>query len=234
MTRIALILALAHSVAPINAAFDRIWPGAVRMNLLDDSLSADLASSAAGLDARMHERFQQLAQYAIDTGAQAILYTCSAFGPCIEAVAQRHASIPVCKPNQAMLEQAAAHGGKVGLIASFAPTLASMPAEFPPSVQLDLALAEGALGALNQGDAARHDALIAATALKLRDRGCAVIALAQFSMARAAAACEQATGLRQLLLRCPTCGTAALTARQTGTRDAVAQQATRRTKPAAV
>ena len=223
MTRIALIHALAHSVAPINAAFDRIWPGAVRMNLLDDSLSADLASSAAGLDARMHERFQQLAQYAIDTGAQAILYTCSAFGPCIEAVAQRHASIPVCKPNQAMLEQAAAHGGKVGLIASFAPTLASMPAEFPPSVQLDLALAEGALGAL-----------IAATALKLRDRGCAVIALAQFSMARAAAACEQATGLRQLLLRCPTCGTAALTARQTGTRDAVAQQATRRTKPAAV
>ena len=67
MTRIALIHALAHSVAPINEAFARDWPEAVRMNLLDDSLSADLARSGRGLDAAMHERFQRLAQYAVDT-----------------------------------------------------------------------------------------------------------------------------------------------------------------------
>jgi len=34
--RIALIHALAHSVAPINAEFDRAWPQALRMNLLDE------------------------------------------------------------------------------------------------------------------------------------------------------------------------------------------------------
>jgi len=39
MTRIALVHALAHSVAPINAAMAQAWPEAVRMNLLDDSLS---------------------------------------------------------------------------------------------------------------------------------------------------------------------------------------------------
>ena len=42
MTRVALIHALSHSVAPINEAFARDWPEALRMNLLDDSLSADL------------------------------------------------------------------------------------------------------------------------------------------------------------------------------------------------
>ncbi|QNK68290.1 aspartate/glutamate racemase family protein [Variovorax sp. PAMC26660] len=196
MTRIALIHALSHSVAPINEAFARDWPQAQRMNLLDDSLSADLARSGRGLDAAMHARFARLAQYAVDTGAQGILFTCSAFGPCIEAVARQHAGIPVLKPNEAMVEEATqGQGGRLGLIATFAPTLASMPPEFPAGTALELALAEGALDALNAGDTQRHDALIAAQAAALRERGCTRIALAQFSMARARDACAQASGL---------------------------------------
>ncbi|WP_431129619.1 aspartate/glutamate racemase family protein [Variovorax paradoxus] len=196
MTRIALIHALSHSVAPINAAFERDWPEAVRMNLLDDSLSADLARGGHGLDGAMHERFQRLAQYAVDTGAEGILFTCSAFGPCIEAVARRHAGIPVLKPNEAMIAEAQTEGqGKLGLIATFAATLVSMPPEFPSGIALEPVLAEGALDALNAGDTQRHDALIAAQAVALRDRGCTRIALAQFSMARARTACEQASGL---------------------------------------
>ncbi|WP_413762873.1 aspartate/glutamate racemase family protein [Variovorax sp. Varisp41] len=201
MTRIALIHALAHSVAPINDAFARDWPQALRMNLLDDSLSADLARGGRGLDAAMHERFQRLAQYAVDTGAEGILFTCSAFGSCIEAAARQHAPLPVLKPNEAMVEEAvqalreAGPGARLGLIATFAPTLASMPPEFPTGVALVPALAEGALEALNAGDAARHDALIAKQAEALRAQGCRHIALAQFSMARARAACESASGL---------------------------------------
>ena len=199
MTRIALIHALSHSVAPINAAFERDWPEAVRMNLLDDSLSADLARGGHGLDAAMHERFQRLAQYAVDTGAEGILFTCSAFGPCIEAVARRHAGIPVLKPNEAMVAEATQaqteEQGKLGLIATFAATLVSMPPEFPSGIALEPVLAEGALDALNAGDTQRHDALIAAQALALRQLGCTRIALAQFSMARARTACEQASGL---------------------------------------
>ncbi|MDM0048392.1 aspartate/glutamate racemase family protein [Variovorax sp. J22R115] len=195
MTRIALIHALAHSVAPINEALERDWPAATRMNLIDDSLSADLARGGRGLDEAMHERFQRLAQYAVDTGAQGILFTCSAFGPCIEAVARRHAGIPVLKPNEAMVTEAGAGQGKLGLLATFGPTLASMPPEFPLDVELELALAEGALDALNAGDAHRHDELIVAQARLLHDRGCTRIALAQFSMARARSACEAATGL---------------------------------------
>jgi len=57
-------------------------------------------------------------------------------------------------------------------------------------------LAEGALDALERGDAEGHDALAAAAARALVD--CDAIALAQFSLARAAGRIERATGLRVL------------------------------------
>lgn len=193
--RIALIHALALSVAPVNLAFQRNWPAAQRMNLLDDSLSTDLAASAQGLDDAMHERFQRLAQYAVDAGCDGILFTCSAFGSCIEAVAQRQAPRPVLKPNEAMIAQAATMTGPVGLVASFAPTLRSMPAEFPPAVQLETALAEGALAALDAGDVAGHDRQIVRAAERLAERGCKLIALAQFSMARTRDQVAASTGL---------------------------------------
>ena len=196
--RIALIHALAHSVAPINDALAAAWPQAQRMNLLDDSLSADLARTGA-LDTAMAQRFIALGDYAVATGAQALLFTCSAFGPCIEAVARRHADLPVLKPNEAMVDDAVAmlrrSGGNIGLVASFAPTLASLPAEFPPGTPLLTALAEGALAALDAGDGAAHDALWADAAARLAQQGCHVIALTQFSGARAAAAVSARTGL---------------------------------------
>lgn len=195
MTRVALIHALAYSVAPITAELARAWPGCERMNLLDDSLSSDLARSGRGLDAAMHRRFEALAAYAEDTGAQAILFTCSAFGPCIDAVAARRPRMPVLKPNEAMVAEAVATGKRVGLIASFAPTLLSMPAEFPPGTALVARLAEGAMAALDRGDAAEHDARVVGAARWLQQRGCELIALSQFSMARAEAAVRQATDL---------------------------------------
>jgi len=189
--RIALIHALRHSPPPIEAAFARAWPDATLMNLLDTSLSADLAK-AGRLDARMTERFLTLARYATGTGAEGILFTCSAFGPCIEAVAEAHAPMPVLKPNEAMIEEACAAGKRIGLLATFAPTLDSMPPEFPAGVTVVPKLAEGALAALDRGDAAEHDRLAAEAAKDLAD--CDVIALAQFSLARAAPLVAEATG----------------------------------------
>ena len=199
--RVALIHALAHSVAPINAEFARAWPECERMNLLDDSLSADLARSAAGLDAWMTGRFLALVGYALDAGADGILFTCSAFGPCIDAVAARWPGVPVLKPNDAMIEEAvrlaraAPRGGRIGLVATFAPTLASMPAEFPAGVVVVTVLAEGALAALDRGDAATHDRLAADAARRAVAQGCDVVALAQFSLARAAPAVAAAVAV---------------------------------------
>ncbi len=199
--RIALIHALSHSIAPTADAFRRLWPDASLMNLLDDSLSADLARDGT-LTPAMTDRFLALARYARSTGADGILFTCSAFGPCIEACARDLAPIPVLKPNEAMIEEAleaAGPNGRVGLMATFAPTLDSMPPEFAaaaPGMKLVPCLAEGALAALDAGNAAEHDRLAAEAGKRLVE--CDVIALAQFSLARAAAAVGAASGKKVL------------------------------------
>jgi hypothetical protein len=97
----------------------------------------------------------------------------------------------VLKPNEAMVGEAAALArrgrSRVALVATFAPTLASMLAEFPSGVTVVPVLAEGALAALDRGDGARHDALVAeAVAQSALDVD--VFALAQFSLARASEA----------------------------------------------
>jgi len=189
--RIALIHALALSIAPVNAELDRAWPGCTRMNLLDDSLSNDLAASLEGLDEAMTARFLALSAYAVQAGAHGILFTCSAFGPCIDAVAQRWPDVPILKPNEAMIADAVRLGRRIGLVATFAPTLASMPAEFPAGVTVLPFLAEGALDALNRGDTATHDRLALRAAQTAVEQGCDVVALAQFSLARAAPEVER-------------------------------------------
>ncbi|MGY4407765.1 aspartate/glutamate racemase family protein [Bradyrhizobium sp. USDA 3315] len=189
--RITLIHALKHSIVPIEASFARHWPEARLMNLLDDSLSADLARDGR-LDERMTERFLTMGRYAASTGANGILFTCSAFGPCIEAVAREHAPMPVLKPNEAMIEQAVAKGKRIGLLSTFPPTLVSMPPEFPSQVTLVPKLADGALAALDRGDRAEHDRIVVEASKELRD--CDLIALAQYSMAPAAERVAEVTG----------------------------------------
>ncbi len=169
----------------------RLWPEARVMSLLDTSLSEDLAAEGC-LTPRMTERFLALTRYAIGTGADGVLFTCSAFGPCIAACADAFAPVPVLKPNTAMIEDAGSYR-RVGLLASFQPTLDSMPAEFPAGVEVVPCLIPGAMAALDAGDFAAHDRLAAEAARGLA--GCDVIALAQFSLARAEGAVGAATGL---------------------------------------
>jgi hypothetical protein len=189
--RIALVHALKHSIVPIEAAFASHWPEASLMNLLDDSLSADVARDGRITDA-MTERFLRLGRYAAGAGADAILFTCSAFGSCIEAVAREQAPMPVLKPNEAMIEQAVGKGRRIGLLSTFPPTLVSMPPEFPRSVEIVPKLAAGAMAALDRGDRAEHDRLVGEASKDLRD--CDLIALAQYSMAPAASLVAQISG----------------------------------------
>jgi hypothetical protein len=195
--RIALIHALKHSIVPVEDAFARLWPQARTTNLLDDSLAADLARQGS-LDQAMTDRFLNLARYQKTCSADGILFTCSAFGPCIEACADDLSPMPVLKPNEAAIEEAVAlagPSGRVGMLTTFAPTLRSIPPEFTavaPGVTLVPCLAEGALAALDAGDVAEHDRLAAAASVALRD--CDVILLAQFSLARVKPLVEATTG----------------------------------------
>jgi hypothetical protein len=188
--RIALIHALRHSPPPIEEAFSRLWPEAELCNLLDDSLASDLARIGR-LDEAMHARFLALGRYAKGIGADAILFTCSAFGPCIDRVRADLAPLVVHKPNQGMFAEAMAHGGRIGLVASFRPSLASLAAEFPIGTDVTPIFAAGALDALERGDLEEHDRLTAAAAARA---DVDLLAFGQFSLARAADRVRQATG----------------------------------------
>ena len=195
MNRIALIHATPVAMSPIAEAFQRLWPDADVFNLLEDALSTDLARSGR-LDDAMTDRFRRLARYAADCGADSILFTCSAFGPCIEVVAEDLKPMPVLKPNEAMFAEALKFGGSFGLIATFAPSLPAMTAEFDAmaahvgvDATLSSVFAVGAFDALSKGDTAQHDRRIAEAAESLSN--CTAIMLAQFSMATAAKIVER-------------------------------------------
>jgi hypothetical protein len=199
--RIALIHATTLAMQPVQDVFGQLWPEAQCRNLLDDSLTADLAA-AGRLNTHIYQRILDLAQYAQAQNVHGILFTCSAFGSAIEA-AQAGISIPVLKPNQAMFEEAIEQcrqlGGqrKIGLLTSFAPATHAMMEELEEEltrskspIQAISACEPDAMELLKSGDAAGHDQKLRAAALAMPL--CDVYLLGQFSMACAQACVQQA------------------------------------------
>jgi hypothetical protein len=194
--RIALIHAVHPAIAPIRAAFAADWPEAEAISLLDDSLSIDRAKDADVTPAMM-QRFTDLTNYMIRQGADAILFTCSAFGPAIEHEA-RTRKLPILKPNEAMFDAAFETGTHVGMIATFGPSVSTMEAEFAEEAarrrlgaKLTTVLVPGARAALDAGDLATHNRLVAEAVPQLG--AVDAIMLAHFSTAPAAAAVRAVT-----------------------------------------
>ncbi|MCW2106616.1 arylsulfatase [Rahnella aquatilis] len=184
--RIVLIHATPLAVEPINQAFAAQWPEAEISNLLDDSLSTDRRKVTL-LNDRLYKRIDSLVNYAESIDAGAVLFTCSAFGEAIDASAATH-ELPVLKPNAAMFEAALAQGKNIVMLATFAPAVAGMEAEFNELVRqgyreatLKSIVVEGARDALEQGDASRHNELLVQAAREHQDAD--AILLAHFSMA---------------------------------------------------
>jgi aspartate/glutamate racemase len=186
--RIALIHAVTLAIAPVAEALAALWPQAHVQNVLDDALSRDREADGV-LTHSMQERIVSLARYVHGCGAQGILYTCSAFGSAIEA-AKAAVPVPVLKPNEAMFEAALASGRRLGMLATFAPSVASMEEEFDELVArrgakatLTTICVSDAMQALRAGRGDEHDRLLAQAAASLR--GCDALMLAHFSTSRA-------------------------------------------------
>jgi len=195
--RIALIHATPVAMQPVMEAFRHGWTDVDTFNVLDDALSTDLAR-AGTLNEALQQRIAALAAYAAGIGVDGILYTCSAFGEAIEAVA-RTARMPVLKPNEAMFEAALQRGTRIGLLATFQPSIPALEQEFvalargqAKDVTLESVCVPEAMTALTTGDAEQHDRLIAEASARLTH--CDVVMLAQFSMARARSAVQQVIG----------------------------------------
>ncbi len=187
--RIVLIHATPVAMEPIHRAFLEEWPEAELVNLLDDGLTLERAQQPDLSDA-LSNRFIELVHYAHRGGADGILATCSAFGPAIERAA-RQIPVPLLKPNEAMFDAALACGTRIGMLATFAPSVLTMEEEFAQEVarvgssaSLRVIVVADAIDLLRKGNAEEHNRLIAERAAELAD--CDAVMLAHFSTARAA------------------------------------------------
>ena len=170
--RIVLIHAIEMAINPIMRAFEVHWPEVETINILDDSLSRDRAKSDT-LDCKMMDRFLKLGDYALSIDADGILFTCSAFGPAIEAVAKQH-EIPVLKPNEAMFSMALKQGKNIEMLVTFENSIKVMSEEFYEMAKtinntatLNVTLVEDAISYLKQGLVDEHNRLIGDSAQEL-------------------------------------------------------------------
>ena len=198
--RIVLLHATPVAMQPIQAAFAERWPEAEIVNLLDDGLTIDRGRET-DLSEAMIGRFVAFGRYGHAMHADGILVTCSAFGPAIDRLIE-DLPIPVLKPNEAMFQAALAQGTRIGMLATFAPSVSTMTDEFDEFVArsegarsgrpatLTTVVVADAIDLLRKGDVETHNRLVAAQAPELAD--CDAIMLAHFSTSRAAAAVRAA------------------------------------------
>ncbi|MEQ8710893.1 MAG: aspartate/glutamate racemase family protein [Rhodospirillales bacterium] len=201
MVHIGIAHATGLAKVPVRSAFAEFWPEAEISEFEDSDLPA-MRATAAGETPEIQRRIAALADQASDAGVDALLFTCSAFGHSIDLVAAR-LSIPVMKPNEAMFREALLTGGRVGIVATFAPSLQSMSREYAEiarevggSPELQVVCAEGAMSAALSGNSWKHDNLIAEAAGSLGK--CDAIMLAQLSMTSACDAVRDLTGVEPL------------------------------------
>ncbi|MCE2452716.1 MAG: arylsulfatase, partial [Nitrospinae bacterium] len=186
--RIGVVHATRVAISPIEAAFKNHWPEAGVVQLIDESLARDL-EAVGHLTPALFERVDSLAGFAHRGGSEAILFSCSAFGPAIEA-AQARLPVPVLKPNQAMLEEALRLGTRIHVLSTFRPSGPSIRTELEAlasqkkiALKIEVSYVANASDALQAGDPQTHDALIAEAAANAAHAD--VVLLAQFSMALA-------------------------------------------------
>jgi Asp/Glu/hydantoin racemase len=188
--RIVLFHATPVAMDPVQAAMASLWPEAEPVNLLDDGLTIDRAKEGPDLSEELIERFVDFGRYAQRIGADGILITCSAFGPAIDRM-EEELPLPVLRPNEAMFRDAIAAGSRIGMLATFAPAVATMEDEFRQfaaqagaAATLETIVVPDAIDLLRQGDAEAHNRLVAEMAPRFADHD--AIMLAHFSTSRAA------------------------------------------------
>ena len=187
MNRVCLL----HTVTNLPAVFAELLPAEVgevdAVNIVDETLLRDTVEH--GMLPRTRRRVAAYAAFAEESGASALLVTCSSIGEAAEA-ARAHAGIPVFRVDAPMATEAAAavrDGGRIGVLATvdstLQPTRDLLRRESGPSAEIHVSVCPGAADALRGGDMERHDEIVGAEVRRLATEA-DVLVLAQASMAR--------------------------------------------------
>jgi Asp/Glu/hydantoin racemase len=182
----------------VQSAFADILPGCRLVNLIDDSLIADVIR-AGQVTPAVTRRLLHYYEIATDIGADVILNTCSSVGEVVE-LGRRLIETPIVRIDEPMADEAVRQYARVGVLATLPTTLqptlrllASRAAAQGKQVTLVDGLAAGAYQSLVGGQPEEHDRLLLDAALRVADQVEALV-LAQGSMARMEKALAERTG----------------------------------------
>ena len=196
----AKTLGLIHTSATLIPVFQQLCkeylPGVNTFNIVDDSLVKNIIARGE-VTPSIFKRVADYVSSAEDSGADYILVTCSSIGAPVEAAAEQ-AGVPVLRVDQPMADLAVQTGKHIGVIATLQTTLQPTSdlvkrraALAGKEIELTSTVVEGAFDALMNGDASKHDELVA-DALRKLSKEVDVILLAQASMARVVDALSEA------------------------------------------
>ena len=117
--RVAMIHAIAESIAPVNTAFGEVFPEAEVVNLLDEGLFLDFDDH---ITPALRRRMSGLICYGAEHGANAVGLACSVYAPVVDSACDL-VDVPLVSSYGPVVEEALDLGRRVGVIASVPATL---------------------------------------------------------------------------------------------------------------
>jgi len=188
-------LGLIHTVSRLAPTFaelaEELLPG-VEMVVIVDELLLKRTVRDGAVDDVTRDRLRGHVFALANFGVDAVLATCSSIGGLVDEILP-DAAVPVLRVDRAMAELAVTLGSTVGVLGTLRTTLSpttelvkAAARETGRAVTVIPRLCDGAFEALDRGDNALHDAIIAEELDRLTS-GVDVVVLAQASMARIAA-----------------------------------------------
>ena len=204
MKKVALINVTHNAISPITDYFSEHAPSLILTCYLDEGLMT-LVNRENGVNDRSLMRFLSLLSKACEDGADAVLLTCTVFSPYVRRMRSLF-SVPIVSVDSAMLEQAAAANKRTAFLCTFPSTVYSARQGFEDACvrmkvkpDYEFFLLREAYYAMQSGDRAEHDRLIAERAFSLQNQFEQIV-LTQVSMAHVA---ERLGKLRVPLLTSP-------------------------------
>lgn len=186
---VAFIHTSPAAIGPLMQFYAGAAPELEITNLLDDGL---LRLLAAGRREDVRRRLGEMLRAAAETYAPELaMVTCSSVSKEMVHSLARDFGFPVLKIDYPMARKAVRAGRRVGVAATFPPTLVPTSkllrdAAEEAGVEIEIVeeVTAGAYDALLAGDTAAHDELLAAAVQDLQKRDVSAVVLAQVSMAR--------------------------------------------------
>jgi Asp/Glu/hydantoin racemase len=183
--RVFLVHPTPLAMAPIDEAFKTLWPQAQTINVLDESLYADIPQDGT-LAPAIYDRVASLLHHCALSGADGILFSGSTFGPAVDK-ARAGMRVPVLRAEEAMMEQAVTLGERMLLVCTAKRAMPVVRGTLDAAVKragVTRAITElwvkGARDAITSGDVTTHDRLIAEQVMAAGDFD--VIIFGQISM----------------------------------------------------